>query len=210
MDKKLVIFDLDGTLIDTKTFIIDALNKCSIDFHYDDLNEEDIRALRNSRSVDFLRTLHISFWKAPFLIRKIQNMLSRKIESMELVDGLPETLIALKKKGCILAVITSNSQRNMELFFNKYKNTYFDTKRSNVFVFGKHRAIKRLAKENGVALKDTYYVGDETRDIEAAKSVGAKTIAVTWGFNTEHILRMMDPFCLAYEPAQIVTCVENG
>lgn len=207
--RKLIIFDLDGTLVDTRDFILRALHDLAGEFKYKVPNESDIAELRNTRSIHFLKVLGVPMWKGPRLIKCVQKMLSQEIKNMELVPGLSDTLLDLKKQGHVLGVITSNSQENMNLFFEKYHGVYFDTKSADVFVFGKGRALKKLAKRRGVALSDTYYIGDETRDILAAHAAGVKVVAVSWGFNTRAILEEMQPDFVADTPLDLLNYFKN-
>ena len=50
-----------------------------------------------------------------------------------------------------------------------------------------------------------YYIGDETRDIEAAKKNHIKSIAVTWGYNSETALEKYDPSYIAKTPKDLLT-----
>ena len=54
---------------------------------------------------------------------------------------------------------------------------------STFSIFNKSKAINKLAKQLECSLNDMIYIGDETRDIEAARYAGIKVAAVTWGFN---------------------------
>ena len=210
MNKKIVIFDFDGTLVDTKGLIVEALNQLAVPFDFERLDPDDICKLRNTRSFDFLKVIGVPLWKGPFLIRRIQKMISGNIKDLTLVHGLAEVLNALKDNGYRLAVVTSESEQNVKLFFEKYRGKCFDEQVSDIFVFGKRFAIKRLIKRYGILPEDAYYVGDETRDIVAAKKAGVSAIAVTWGFNTEHILEITGPDCIVHEPHDILSFILHG
>jgi phosphoglycolate phosphatase-like HAD superfamily hydrolase len=175
--KKMIVFDLDGTLVDTRTFVIRSLNDCAHTFDYKKLNEVDVRRLRNTRSIHFLKALGIPLLSGLRLIRRIKKMLSREIANMSFVPGMREALLTLKSQNYILGVATSNSLKNMRLFFDKYEGKYFDFKEAN---------------------------GDETRDIIAAKKAGVHVIAVTWGFNSKDILSTLEPDCIVDSPEEIV------
>ena len=207
--KNAVIFDMDGTLVDTRSVVIDALNQLAPEFDYDVLDGADVRHLRNTRSINFLKVLGIPLWRAPFLIRGVQNILSKKIDHMDLVPGMSELLLAIKGKDVLLGVATSNSKKNADLFFRKFRGKYFDFRRSHIFPYWKHKALRRIAKKYGVQPDCTYYVGDETRDVLSAKKAGVKVIAVTWGFNSREILETLHPDYIADSPAEILSYFEQ-
>ena len=206
---ELIVFDLDGTLVDTQGILIDALNKFSDRYNFKKIDQEVIVELRNTQSVNFLKVLDISLWRAPFLLRNVQKMVGTSIGTLGLVEGMPDVLLALKKQGFILGVGTSNSKQNADLFFEKYKGKYFDFKETNISPFGKHRVLKKIAKKYGVLHEDMYYVGDETRDVVAAKKVGISSIAVTWGFNSRKILETMKPSHIVDTPSGILDFIQR-
>jgi phosphoglycolate phosphatase-like HAD superfamily hydrolase len=209
MKKKMIVFDMDGTLADTRPVVIEALNEFAPSFNYDRLDEEDVRHLRHSRSIAFLKVLGIPLWRAPFLIKKVQKRLGERIEEMELVSGMSDLLLAIKSHDTLLGVGTSNTKENADLFFNKFKGKYFDFRRTGIIPFTKHRALKKLARKYNIKPECIYYVGDETRDVLAAKKAGTKVIAVTWGFNDREILETLKPDFVADSPAEILTFLEE-
>ena len=59
-------------------------------------------------------------------------------------------------------------------------------------------------KDYGLKRRETVYVGDETRDVQAARFALIKVVSVTWGFNTKEILRKQRPYYLIDEPKQLL------
>jgi HAD superfamily hydrolase (TIGR01549 family) len=209
MKRKIVIFDLDGTLIDIEYFV-DAINKLSSTLNYKKLSKSDIKKLRNTRSIHFNRIVGIPIWKMPLLILKVKKMLKYEVENMHFVTGIEDMLLSLRKKDVMLGVITSNSRRNTVLFFEKYKKKFFDFRVSGAKIFGKQRNLRRIAKDFDVDMENLFYIGDETRDIVAAKKAGAKIISVTWGLNAEEILAKMEPDYIANKPKDILNIIKGN
>ena len=67
--------------------------------------------------------------------------------------------------------------------------------------------LKRIIKKYKIDKSQTYYIGDETRDIDAAKKNGVKSIAVTWGYNSEQVLLKYKPSFIAQKPEDILAHV---
>ena len=71
--------------------------------------------------------------------------------------------------------------------------------------FGKTRLLKKIINQYKLDKSRVFYIGDETRDIEAAKQSGLHSIAVTWGFNSEKILSQHEPDFIARKPEDLLT-----
>ncbi len=68
---------------------------------------------------------------------------------------------------------------------------------------GKARRLRGTARALKVKPAEAVYVGDEVRDIEAARSAGMRVIAVTWGFNDEKLLASYTPDAIARKPSEL-------
>jgi phosphoglycolate phosphatase len=75
-------------------------------------------------------------------------------------------------------------------------------------LFGKNKIITNILKRRHLEKEETCYIGDEDRDIEAAKKAGVKSAAVTWGFNTKKRLASINPDFLITKPSDILTIVK--
>lgn len=73
---------------------------------------------------------------------------------------------------------------------------FFDEIRGSVHIFGKTKALRRLVRQSRLDPRKSFYIGDESRDVEAAKSVNLNSIAVTWGYHSKELLLSCEPnFC---------------
>lgn len=71
-------------------------------------------------------------------------------------------------------------------------------------IFGKDKVINRLLKEQEINKALAVYIGDETRDVEAAQKLGMKVIAVTWGFNSKKVLQTLNPDAIVEKPQDLI------
>lgn len=113
-------------------------------------------------------------------------------------------LINLKKTHHPLGILSSNNKTNIVKFLKNYRIDFFDFIYSEKNLFGKSRAIDNLLKKQDLKPQEIIYVGDEIRDIEAAKKSKIKVVAVTWGFNTKAILEKMKPDFLVENPDELL------
>lgn len=207
MDTKLIIFDFDGTIADTQTAVINITNRLAPEFGFPCLNQEDIDRYRHLKARQIIRQSGVSWWQIPFLMNRVKQELKQQILTIKPIAGIEITLKQLKQENFQLGIITSNSQENATQFLRQQGLLHcFNFVESSFYLFGKDRVIKRLLREKKMSPQAITYVGDETRDIEAARKSGVKVVAVDWGFNAATALANCHPDALISHPSQLVGC----
>ena len=201
--KIIVIFDFDGTLADSLHLFIDAINKFSDDFNYNKIKPEEIKMLQGKRPRQILRHLHISLLKLPFVLKRVRQEINKRVAQAKPSVDIKNTLIELKKNGCEIGILTSNTEQNVKEFLINNNLDLFDFLYSGNSVFGKGRVLRKIIQKNQFSKNKIFYIGDEIRDIDAAKKTKVKMIAVSWGFNTIEALKKENPDYTADTPQQI-------
>jgi phosphoglycolate phosphatase len=218
MPKKIIIFDFDGTIADTIPAIIEIGDKLLIELGYEEvikdlkfekLTKKNIERLRNKNIRETIKEVKIPVMKIPFIVKSFREELNKQIEFLKPIKGIKETILKLKKNGYKLGILTSNSEDNVEKFLKKNKLIFFDFIYSGSSIFGKQRVIRGLLKKQRLKPEETIYVGDEARDIEAAKKAKIKTISVTWGFNSRKVLKKLKPDFLIDRPSELIKVIER-
>ena len=121
--------------------------------------------------------------------------------------GIKEALIELKHQGNKLVIITSNSKENVIVFLEKQEmQEVFDFIYSGT-TFGKSKVINKFLNQNNINPQQAIYVGDETRDIEAARKSNIRAIAVSWGFNSKELLAAQNPDFLIHQPNELIDVI---
>ncbi|MGL5062690.1 MAG: HAD-IA family hydrolase [Microcoleus sp.] len=190
---KVIIFDFDGTLADSLDVLLSISNRLSAEFGFKSATKEELAQLSNLTSWQILKYSGISIFKFPLLIARLKTELQSEIPRIQLFSGIKEVLLELKSLGFQLGIITSNSRENVVASLeNNGLQNIFNFIYSGT-TFGKHKVIKRWLKQEKVAPEEVVYVGDEIRDIEAARRTGIKIIAVGWGFNSKEALAAHHP-----------------
>jgi phosphoglycolate phosphatase len=208
MDTKLIIFDFDGTIADTQEAVISITNRLAPEFGFSPLNEEDIAHYRHLRAREIIRQSRVSWWQIPFLMKRVKEELKKEILTIQPITGMETALEQLKQQNFQLGIITSNSQENATQFLRQHGLLHcFNFVESSFYLFGKDKVIKRLLRQKKISPEATTYVGDETRDIEAARKSGVKVVAVGWGFNAATALANCQPDALIFHPSELVCCL---
>ena len=203
-DYRVIIFDFDGTIADSRKTLVDITNELAPEFGFDVVREEEVIRLSNLSSQDVLLQSPIPVYKIPFLLRRVKKELNKQIIKLKPFLGIKELLINLQTQGFCIGIVTSNMRNNVLDFLEKNQlGHYFDFVYSANTIFGKHKIIKKLINQYQLPLEKTFYVGDETRDIEAAKKSNIRIIAVTWGFNTARVLAKHQPDFLINKPSEL-------
>ncbi|MBQ3656871.1 MAG: HAD-IA family hydrolase [Bacteroidales bacterium] len=195
-----VIFDFDGTLADTFSSGAALLNSYAEKFGY---NKIDFEKKRNLTAKQLIKLSGVRFWRIPHLIRFFRKKSSETASEISVFEGIHALLDRLFVSGYKLGILTTNSAETVNIVLKKYDiEKYFSFIKTGVPLFGKKRALKRAKR----ALKsDFVYIGDEYRDIEAAKSAGVKIISVVWGFNSKEILQEANPGNVAENTEDIMS-----
>ncbi|MEB3149303.1 MAG: HAD-IA family hydrolase [Sphaerospermopsis sp.] len=210
MTQKVIIFDFDGTIADTVDALVTIANRLAVEFDYVQISANELTLLRNLTSREIIRYSGISLFKIPFLVKKVKGELKNKIKDLQSIPGIKEALIELKNKEYRLGIITSNSQENVSAFLKCHNLDYlFEFIHSGVTIFGKTTIINNVLRQKQIKPQTVIYVGDETRDVEAAKKANIKVVAVTWGFNSPEALVKENPDFLINHPSELLEVIKN-
>jgi len=206
---KVIIFDFDGTLADTIDILLSITNRLSAEFGFKCATKEELAQLSNLNSWQILQYSGISIFKFPLLIRRLKAELHSQVPHIQLFPGIKEVLLELKKRGFQLGIITSNSRENVlgALEKNGLQDTF--TFIYSGSTFGKHKVINKWLRIENIHTEKVVYVGDEIRDIDAAKKTGIKVIAVGWGFNSQEALAAQNPDFLIERPQELIEIMNS-
>jgi phosphoglycolate phosphatase len=192
MPYSLVIFDLDGTLVDSFPWFLRNVNDVADRFGFRRVADEDVEALRHASTREILSHLEIPLWKLPVIARHMRRLKAEQAASIALFDGAELTLRALKEAGLRLALVSSDGEANARVKLGAAA-VLFDNFDCAASLFGKPKKFRRILKRSGVEPARAIAIGDETRDIEAARATGIACGAVTWGYAAPKALRALRP-----------------
>jgi phosphoglycolate phosphatase len=208
MSIKVIVFDFDGTIADTQAILLEITNRLAPQYGYLPIDPEEVSRLKNLTSREIIKQSKIPRYKIPFLLRKVQQELGKEIERLQPIPGLESCLLELKNRNYQLGIITSNFKPNVINFLKQNQlDHFFEFLYSETAIFGKHRVINKFLKQKNFKPEEMIYIGDETRDIEAARKSKVKSIAVAWGFNSDLILAQNHPDYLVNHPQEILEIV---
>lgn len=179
-----VLFDLDGTVIDTGSIILASMRHAAREVLGRDFADEELMATVGGPGLEAqMRTLDPD--RVDELVRVYRAHNEPLHDEIAFFHGMDEVLLRLREEGRRLGIVTAKRRATVDLAFARVPLGHlFDT------VVGgdeteRHKpdpqplllALERL----GAQPDDAAYVGDSPFDVRAAKAGGLHAIAVTWG-----------------------------
>ena len=190
---KLVIFDFDGTLADSLGWLIGISGRLADEFGFDRIDKEQVAILRRHDAATLLRLHHVPLWKVPLIAARFRRLMAQQIYMIAPFPGVADLLAQLAQAGATLAVVTSNSCANVRRVLGKESVGLLAACEGGVSIFGKRIKLRKVLRATGIHPAQAIFIGDEIRDIEAARHAGIASGAVAWGFTEPDTLKAHSP-----------------
>ncbi len=194
MRYKYILFDFDGTLADTETMAVDIYQEISEKYGLKPIRHNDVPTLKNLSMAQLMEYIQIRKLQVPFVLLHAKKLLHHQITEVKPCrENMMQVLIRLKAERNIkIGIITTNSKKNVEAFLRQNNMDFFDVIISSS-LFGKAAKLKKVLRKQDLDRAEIAYVGDEIRDIDAAKKLDIDIISVTWGYNSPESLKRQNP-----------------
>jgi phosphoglycolate phosphatase len=185
---KAVIFDFDGTIADDYEYAHEILAKLAPRFGYANPEASEVAELRDLSLEEIVKKYQIHKLNLIRMVLAGRKEVKKHLPNTEMPSGMNNLLNSLSDEGLKLAIISSNSKSSIQQFLQNNQVRVKVDIYSSMHLFGKSKPILSYMKKMGFGRSDVIYVGDEVRDIEAARKAGIEVISVAWGFNTREAL----------------------
>ena len=215
---KLVIFDLDGTLIDTCEDIANACNYALEQCGYPTVPLEEYNMLVGRGIDNLFRGALPEGHKSEDMVAKMRSIFvpyynEHKCDFTKPYEGIMEALEVLSAKGLRFAVASNKYQEGTEQLVSRYFGKYDFTA-----VLGQREGkpikpdagiiYEAIGLSGAISTDEVIYCGDSNVDMETGKNAGVKTIGVTWGFRDRAELSAYDPWLIVDNPGQIYSAID--
>ena len=214
---RLIIFDLDGTLLDTRQDIADACNyalrMCGCPER--DLSEYNMlvgrgitNLFRGALPPDQRTDEMVLKMKSHFVPRYNDHIADSTVP----YPGITDLLDRLAAKGIAFAIASNKYQEGTETlasdFFSRYGFVSILGQREGRPMKPDPEIIQEaMSAVPDISLDEVIYCGDSDVDMQTGINAGVRTIGVTWGFRTREELSAYDPWLLAGSPEEIYSAV---
>ena len=210
---KCAVFDLDGTLLNTIKTITHYLNYALSECGLPHVSEADTMSFVGNGAVKLIERTLNSVGGDVALFDKLYKIYNDAYNASpfyltEIYEGMNELLVALKKRGIILAVLSNKPDFAVKAAVNHFFPDTFDLvlgARENVPLKPSPNALFEIMYRLGVTAEEIAYVGDSEPDVLTAKNAGVKNgFFLTHGFRTPEQLRSVGAELLFDDPLDIL------
>ena len=213
--KKTVIFDLDGTLLDSIEDIASSMNKVLESLQLPTHKIEDYKHFVGG-GVDILVENALSNQSKEIkyeVIKRFKIEYDGKLHSKTLpYDGIYELLDELKKLDINLAVLSNKPHEftvsYVNHFFKNYNFKEIHGQKKDVPKKPDPKAALDIVKCLDSSCENTYFIGDTKIDMQTAKSANMTAIGVLWGFRDEKELKDFGADFIVSNPLEILKIIK--
>ena len=204
MRYRLAIFDFDGTLADSFPWFLGMVNGLADRNGFRRIEEHEIERLRGQGARQVVGHLGVPAWKLPRIARQMRLQMAQDIGGIALFPGVDRLLRELAVRKIQLAVVTSNSIDNVRQVLGPDSAALIHHYECGASIFGKRPKLRAVLRASGVPAAEAISIGDEIRDLEAARAEGIAFGAVTWGYTNPEALRALAPEEMFASPEEIL------
>ena len=210
MSYSTIIFDLDGTLLNTLDDLYDSVNYALDKMEYPLRTKSEVRFfLGNGIKVLMRKSLpegagDEEFEKSIAYFKEYYNVHNQ--DKTKPYEGVVELMHSLKKKGIRMAIVSNKIQSAVDDLYDRFFKDVVDVAIGDSPEYKRKpapdscfRAIEILGSD----VEDTIYVGDSEVDMETAKNAGLPCISCLWGFRDKEYLIENGANIFAETPADI-------
>lgn len=202
---KLIFFDFDGTLADSYPWFLSVFGDLARRYKLPDLARDELDQLRAFDIHHILAKYKISIWKMVLIGNHLKKLMSAQIDRIPLVEGMQQVITGLFEQGVRLAIVTSNSAKNVRCVLGARNIARFDYVETSVSMFGKKSRFQKILRKAGLAAHEALSIGDEVRDLQSSRALQIPFGAVTWGYTDRKMLQQHQPEAMFERPEEILT-----
>ncbi len=214
--EKLVIFDLDGTILHTIPDILDSINVMLNHFGHKEVTFNQVRSYVGHGAKDLVKKCVGFPISEEELLERLNyyNDVYDKSNSPKtcLFDGMDEVILTLKNRGYKLAILSNKPHESTLCVYERYLKKYnFD------YVVGSSASVKckpdktaalSILEKLNVKKENAYFVGDGETDVLTFVNADIKGIACLWGYRDKDVLVEVGAKVFANSPKELLSLIQ--
>ena len=213
-----VIFDLDGTILNTIDDLAEAANWVCRKNGWPEHTPEACKAMVGHGIANFVEKFSPEGFRSPLLVVNTLSQFrsyygAHNMEKTAPYQGVPELLARLKEAGVQLAVYSNKADEFSQVIIRHYFPDTFDLVRGKlpgVPVKPDPTGVRQVLEALGAVPAETLFVGDSDTDMDTAHNAGLTACGVTWGFRSRESLAEAGAEHLADTPEELAEVILNA
>lgn len=200
MKYKLVMFDLDGTVLNTLEDLYTSLNYALNKYDFPSKSLKEVRSFLGNGIRSLVKLSMPSATNEEDFDLVFKEFKSYYATHCDILtkpyDGILDLLNVLKEKGYKIAIISNKADFAVQTLVNKYFPNLIDYAVGEVIGVPRKpdpTSLNNVMKYFNIKKSESVYIGDSEVDIEVAKNANVDAIIVTWGFRDEEYLKSLNP-----------------
>ncbi len=213
MKPKLIIFDLDGTLLNTLEDLADSGNYILSKYGFNQHSLDDYRYFVGNGIYKLVERILPENKREKTFVEEVRSEFmtyydQHKADKTAPYQGIIELLEELQQRGIQMAIASNKAQEAMDPLVEFYFPTV-----TFAAVFGQRTGIPTkpdpdivfdILNKTNISKSDTLYVGDTAVDMQTAKSAGVKSVGVLWGFRPKEELVQAQAELIIEKPEELL------
>ncbi|MCD4708886.1 MAG: HAD family hydrolase [Candidatus Sabulitectum sp.] len=207
-----VIFDLDGTLINSIPDIVSVVNSVIEQIGMTERTEDQVKTGVGFGVEHLLRTLGVpEQWNSP-LAMEVEGLYARlKNSKAFLYPGVREMIAELTGAGIVMGILSNKPQRGLEISVANHLS-FADFKSIRGSEIGRPAkpspdTLLKMLEEQELSPRSVLMVGDGEPDVLVSRAAGVDCLSVLWGFRTRKQLEDAGADRFADTPADVVSVI---
>lgn len=212
-----IVFDLDGTLMDTLQDLAESTNYALREYGFPQHSIEAVRSFVGNGVRKLMERAVPQGTENPMFEDVFRTFKEHYVahcrDHSGLYDGIADMLQSLADSGYQLAVVSNKLQAGVTELQQSYFSSWIKVavgERPEVRRKPAPDMVFQAIRELGADLRETVYVGDSDVDIETARQCGIPCISVLWGFRDREFLEACGAAHFAATPQDIVHLIRRG
>jgi len=198
MNYKYIVFDFNGTLVDSSEVMNEILNDLISKSHFKSLSPKDFEKVRN---LPFFKKIKVIMFAIKHQ-KEFMKLFGQNLSKVEFANGVKDMLQHLNKTDRRFSILSSNDSDVIVKFFEMHDIPVQSVHRSQR-LFGKKKAFKNFMKQKNCKPGDILYICDEKKDVEVCNACSIDVIFVNWGLDADEDLAGLKIKAVVHTPEEL-------
>lgn len=205
---ELLVFDWDGTLVDSAQSIVESLQGACTDLGFEPPSDERARHIIGLGLIDALRSAipHVPESEYRRIVERYRVHFLARDAKVQVFPGVRAGLDALVSRGHLLGIATGKSRRGLERALDGVglRDCFVASRCADEGHSKPHPGmLQAVMSELAVTTERTLMIGDTTHDLQMAESAGVRAVAVSYGAHPKSQLLAANPFGCVDTPSDL-------